>query len=207
MFHSLPKRNFNKNFDRGLNNFLNRLPNGNIGYAIIGLNTFIYGMYLIWPRSNMFGFMNNFTFSMYGLNRGYIHSLFLCHFTHMSLFSYLLDTLIVFLLSQNVSMMCGNLFVAKTCILSCIIGSAFMFLHHATQNVNKSYHGNDAILRGLIFSIIFQNPQAQLMLFPIPVNIPAWAIAGVLLFLDFISFNTPGFGGVTASYLMVNSLI
>lgn len=45
------------------------------------------------------------------------------------------------------------------------------------------------------------------MLFPIPVNIPAWAIAGVLLFLDFISFNTPGFGGVTASYLMVNSLI
>ena len=101
-------------------------------------------------------------------------------------------------------MMFGNLFVAKTCILSMAMGSAFMFLHHSTQNVNKAFHGNDAILRGLIFSIIFQNPSASLMLFPIPVNIPAWAIAGLLLGLDFLSFNTAGFGGVSASYLMIN---
>ena len=42
------------------------------------------------------------------------------------------------------------------------------------------------------------------MLFPLPVQIPAWAIAALLLTLDFVSFNTPGFGGVSASWLMVN---
>jgi hypothetical protein len=42
------------------------------------------------------------------------------------------------------------------------------------------------------------------MLFPIPIGVPAWAIAALLLGLDFLSFNTTAFGGVTASYLMVN---
>jgi hypothetical protein len=46
---------------------LDKLPEGNIGYAIAAINTFIYGLYLIWPRHNQFSFMNNFTFSMYGL--------------------------------------------------------------------------------------------------------------------------------------------
>ena len=45
------------------------------------------------------------------------------------------------------------------------------------------------------------------MLFPIPVNIPAWAIAALLLTLDFLSFNTAAFGGVSASYIMVNHFL
>ena len=94
----MPKRSFNKNFDRNLNNLLNKLPNGNIGFAIAGINTFIYGLYLLWPKHNQFSFMNNFTFSMYGFSKGYIHNLITCHFTHMSFFSYLIDTGIIFLL-------------------------------------------------------------------------------------------------------------
>jgi len=45
------------------------------------------------------------------------------------------------------------------------------------------------------------------MLFPIPINISAWVIAGVLLTLDFMSWNTAAFGGVSAAYLMVNSVL
>ena len=44
------------------------------------------------------------------------------------------------------------------------------------------------------------------MLFPIPVNIPAWAIGGFLLFMDMMTFNVAGFGGVSASYAMINYL-
>ena len=72
--------------------------------------------------------------------------------------------------------------------------------------MSKPYYGNDAILRGLIFSIIFQNPAANLMLFPLPIQIPAWAIGGLLLVLDLMSLNTPGFGGVAAAYAMCNVL-
>ena len=42
------------------------------------------------------------------------------------------------------------------------------------------------------------------MLFPIPINIPAWAIAFLLLGIDFMTMNVAGFGGVGAAYAMVN---
>jgi hypothetical protein len=70
----------------------------------------------------------------------------------------------------------------------------------------RPYQGNDAILRGIIFSIIFANPQQSFMLFPIPIQVPAWGIALFLLGMDFLSFNVAGFGGVSASYLMLNYL-
>ena len=46
----MPKRSFNSNIDRMLENLLSRLPNGNIGFAIIFLNSFFYFLYLLWPR-------------------------------------------------------------------------------------------------------------------------------------------------------------
>ena len=64
----MPKRFFNQNFDSKLNQLLSRLPDGNIGYAIVALNTLIYGLWLIWPPSNQYLFMNHFTFSRYGLS-------------------------------------------------------------------------------------------------------------------------------------------
>merc|ERR1712046_80900 len=109
-----------------------------------------------------------------------------CHFTHLSLFSYGIDSLILFLFCQNLGQVYGNLFVAKTVLLSMLMGSLFLFMHHTSMGGQaRPYCGNDAILRGLIFSLIFQNPSASLMLFPLPVNIPAWAIATLLLALDF----------------------
>ena len=92
---------------------------------------------------------------MYGINRGYIHNMLTCHFTHMSFFSYLIDSVILFMFCQNLGMMFGNVFVAKTVILSMLLGSLFMLIHHSSQHVNRAFHGNDAILRGLIFSLIF----------------------------------------------------
>ena len=128
LLKSAPKRGFSS-FDRNLNKLLERLPQGNVGYAVVGLNTLFYGLYLMWPRYNMFSFMNNFTFTLYGLHQGYIHNLVTSHFTHMSFFSYLLDSVIVFLFCQNLGMMFGPAFVAKTVGLSILMGSAFVFAH------------------------------------------------------------------------------
>merc|ERR1712203_376484 len=118
--------------------------------------------------------------------------------------TYLIDTGIIFLLCQNLGQMLGPQFIAKTVILSLFCGSALMFAHHSAYRLNKAYFGNDAILRGLIFSIIWSNPQQSLMLFPIPMSIPAWLIGGVLLTLDVLTMNSPAFGGLGASWLMLN---
>ena len=71
----------------------------------------------------------------------------------------------------------------------------------------RPYSGNDAILRGLIFSVIFANPAAKLTLIPIPIQVPAWAIAGLLLGMDLLYMNVAGFGGVAAAYALVNAMI
>jgi len=45
------------------------------------------------------------------------------------------------------------------------------------------------------------------MLFPLPIQIPAWAVALVLLGFDFMSMNVAGFGGVTSGYMMIHYFI
>jgi hypothetical protein len=35
------------------------------------------------------------------------------------------------------------------------------------------------------------------------VNIPAWGIGALLLFMDLIAMNTAGFGGTSAAFLMM----
>ena len=165
----MPKRGFNQKFDRLLENGLSKLPDWNIAYLLIGLNTLLYGMYLMWPKHQMYQYLNNFTLSNYGLQRGYLHSLFFSHFTHKSLFTYLLDSVILYLFCQNLTMMHGPLFPAKVIILSIAVANALLLLQHSQNPMARPFHGNDALLRGLIFSIIFQNPSASFYMFPFPI--------------------------------------
>ena len=46
----MPKRNFTSGFDRFLENMISKLPNGNVGYVILFLNTFFYFLYLMWSK-------------------------------------------------------------------------------------------------------------------------------------------------------------
>ena len=68
------KRNFSNGnygggggFDRLVNLLVSRLPNGNIAFLIIALNSLFYFLYLTWPRHQMYSYMNNFTFSKFNL--------------------------------------------------------------------------------------------------------------------------------------------
>ena len=190
--------------DRTLESLISRLPNGNIGIALIGVNTFFYLLYLIWPRDIMHKFLNNFTISQYNLSRGRFHTLFLAHFAHMGFLSYFLDSLIVYLFCQNLTMMFGPVYIAKLAILGMACGSFLLMLQHSSSGMQRPFCGNDSILRALIFTVIFQNPTASFYLIPFPFAIPAWAIAAVLLGLDFLSMNTASFGGISAAYMMLN---
>jgi membrane associated rhomboid family serine protease len=143
-------------FDRFINMLISRLPNGNIGFLIIGLNSLFYFLYLIWPRYQMYSYLNNFTFSKFNLNSGRIHTFFTCHFTHMSFLTYVLDSVILYLFCQNLMMMYGPANVAKCVLLSMFFASFFLFLQHSgSGGLTRPYYGNDAILRGLIFTVIF----------------------------------------------------
>jgi len=72
----------------------------------------------------------------------------------------------------------------------------------ANQAQAPPFGGNDAILQGLIFAMIFQQPSTKLYIFPIPMAIPAYVGAGVILLGDYFFNNMAGLGGVGAAYLM-----
>ena len=46
------KRLFNQKFDGHLNKFINKLPQKNPASLVVGLNTLLYGAYLVWPANN-----------------------------------------------------------------------------------------------------------------------------------------------------------
>jgi hypothetical protein len=53
-------------------------------------------------------------------------------------------------------MMHGPLFVVKCVFMSIFLGSFFLFLQNSlTGGAMRPFYGNDAIMRGLIFTIIF----------------------------------------------------
>jgi len=142
--------------DRFLNMLISRLPNGNIAFLIIALNSLFYFMYLTWPRHQMYSYLNNFTFSKFNLMQGRLHTFITSHFTHMSFLTYVLDSVIMYLFCQNLMMMYGPLFLAKTVFMSVFLGSFFLFLQNSlTGGAQRPFYGNDSIMRGLIFTIIF----------------------------------------------------
>ena len=94
----VPKRGFNSKIDNMIERGLANLPQGNIAYLIVALNTLFYGAYCFWPKYSMHSYLNNFTFSLYGLNKGYVWNMMTCHFAHQSFPSWLIDSIIIFLL-------------------------------------------------------------------------------------------------------------
>ena len=108
------------------------------------------------------------------------------------------------MLCKNMQHMFGNLYLARTILLSIAAGSALTFLQHSTNNVNYAFFGNDAILRGLIMTLVMKNPTMEMMLFPIPVAIPAWVLGSIVLLIDFLTVNSAGYGGSAAAYYMLN---
>ena len=103
MNRMMPKRNFTPRIDSALERALAMLPQGNIAYLIVALNCLFYGMYVFWPKHAMHSYMNNFNFSLYALNKGYLWSMFTCHFAHDGFFGTLIDSVILFLLSGSVA--------------------------------------------------------------------------------------------------------
>ena len=78
----MPKRGFNSKIDGWIENLVSRLPEANIGVAIVALNTLFYGAYLFWPKYDIHKYLNHFSFSLYGMNQGYLHNVITCHFAH-----------------------------------------------------------------------------------------------------------------------------
>ena len=73
---------FNNKIDNMLEKLITNIPQNNIIALVVALNVLFYGAYLFWPQYSMHSYLNSFTFSLYGLIKGYFYNLFTCHFSH-----------------------------------------------------------------------------------------------------------------------------
>ena len=72
--------------------------------------------------------------------------------------AYLIDSIILYLLANNVMLMRGPIYLGTLCLMSIVIGTGLLALKMSATQFARPYLGNDAILRGLIFSIVFAQP-------------------------------------------------
>mmetsp|Transcript_14228 Transcript_14228/g.24202 ORF Transcript_14228/g.24202 Transcript_14228/m.24202 type:complete len:89 (+) Transcript_14228:518-784(+) len=78
----------------------------------------------------MYGYFNNFCFSMYAMSKGYYPSMFPCHFSHMSMFSFLVDSFVIYTLSDTMIKQLGSISTAKVMISSMLLGSLGLWGYH-----------------------------------------------------------------------------
>ena len=80
----------------------------------------------------------------------------------------------------------GPAYLAKLVCVCMATGSAFLLLQHALNGSSRPFMGNDSIIHGMIFTMAIANPGASFMLFPLPISIPAWLIAVMIVGLDLL---------------------
>ena len=77
-----------------------------------------------------------------------------------------------------------------------------MLIQAGVGGLPRPQEGNTAIIRGLIFLMLFKSPGMALQ----PLNIPAPAFGAAILAMDLWRTEFSAFGGVSAAYILVHML-
>ncbi len=184
-------RNVRDKFNEFMDNTVGGSPPGFIPVALVGTNVIVYLLYKFQSGKNRQVVLNNPLLKD-----------FLCP----GLFSLGINSVFTFLLARNIESMHGPGMLAKVVALTVVLG-ALGYSYSAQHSSHSQPYGNNALMRGLGYSIMFSNPQASFILFPIPIPLKAWIVGGVILGFDLISLNYPGLGGTAAGFICSRLLI
>ena len=121
---------------------------------LVAMNSIGYLSYLLWmgPKYNYY---KHFSYTNSNISHYHFHTCLTCHFGHDSMLMFIIDSFIIYFLAQNVMRMNGAMFLAQLCLLSMMLGTTFLALKLSSFPLTRPYLGNDSLIRGLIFAIIF----------------------------------------------------
>jgi len=63
------------------------------------------------------------------------------------------------------------------------------------------------MLHGILYSLVLANIRKEIILYPLPIKVPAYYLGGLCLGIDLLFFNVAGLGGAGAGYQMFKHLI
>ncbi len=184
-----PRRNFSNNY----NEFFNMIPP--VTRFILCAHAFIYGIGFFMSYGN---YIKTFFYHSMALNHQKYHVLLTCHFTKGNTFDFLFECFITFFIGRYIETTIGSKSFMRIIAMSVEFGNLFLLTLHKGEN---DFLKSDAILRGVTMSMFFMHMNTKFMLFPIPVNVPGWALGGLLFFMDYMYKKWVDFGGYAAALM------
>jgi membrane associated rhomboid family serine protease len=191
--HKMPKRH-----QSNMNDFFSNIPP--ITKFIMYANGFIYGIGFFMSYGD---YIKQFFYHNMALKHGKFHVLLTTHFAKGNFFDFVIDTLFTVMIGRQLEFMLGYQNYLKLILTSVGLGSFILLTMHNENYFIKS----DAIFRAMIMYIVLLQPQAKFMLFPFPIGVPGYVLAGIVLLLDLLTKKWVNFGGAGAALLMSRGLI
>ena len=171
-----------RKIDQILQKLVNIIPYQNVMGLVVSTNIAVYLL------------------SMFSQTDAFFYTPLLSQFAHANLLNLGINSFVGYMIGNHLQGMRGPVHIMKIVLLSVVCGG--LLGQEAMQRGNRPFFGNDAIIRGLAYSIIFSNPYAEFMIFPLPIPIKAWIVGCLILGLDFYNQNAGGMGGTLAGFVM-----
>jgi len=155
-------------------------------------NLLMWGFSWVYNRREV---ITNFYYNKKSLERGKFHTLITCHFIKNGTLEFLIDSLVIGFVGNNIEAMVGTEFMKRICFLS-MLGS-FIIIHLTARN--DEFFKPDTFIRIIIYLLAVKNPHYLIYLFPLPLKIKVMYIAGLVGALDIISGKFCNFAPLIAS--------
>lgn len=191
---NIPKRGFSfQNFGFGLSPVIK---------MILGAQALIY--FIGFPM-DMNRYVRSFFYNKdYAASNGKFQTILTCHFAKAGLFDLVIDSVLVGMFGSSILMMGGELLLKKIVCFSVLFSSLILMFGNKSDN---NFYKSDALLRGLLFYLIAQNPNTSFLLFPFPFQIKALYIGIAIVALDLYIKKPCNFGGIIAGIALARGLL
>ena len=137
------------------------------------------------------------------LSHGKYQTLITSHFAKKNFLELTLDSLIVYLIGNQLEFMLGSQVFLRLMLASAGFGTILMVMFHKQNYFTRT----DCLLRGMIMYFVLQNPNQTFILFPLPFNIQAKFLGLIIVGIDLLSGKFANFGGTFAAYALLRGFI
>jgi len=164
----------------------------------------IIGNVIMWGISWVFSqrdFITNFYYNSRSLERGKFHAAITSHFAKSGTLDFLIDSLIIGMVGNNIEAMVGTEFMKRLVLFSAVGTLAII---HMTAKQDEFFKP-DTFIRTIIYFFAVKNPHQLVYFFPIPIRIKIMYIAAFVALIDVISGKFCNFAPLITSVALTRA--
>ncbi len=195
--HQKPSNDFfktgKKKFSNGFGMFTT--PGPVVKWVLYG-NLFVYGISFFMNNND---YIKTVFYHPLALNYNKYQTLITSHFAKKNFLEMTLDSLIFYLIGNQLEFMLGSQIFMRLVLASMAFSSILLVFLHKENYFTRT----DSLLRGVIMYFVFQNPNQSFILFPLPINVQAKYLGLLITGLDLLTGRYANFGGTIAAYALL----